>query len=89
MVAASGAPLRSRARAPQGRGLSCRGAGALGARASVMVAPGFSSRRMGLVAPWHVGSAQIRDPPMSPALAGRFFTAERPVKPSPWILEYA
>ena len=28
----------------------------------------------GLVAPWHVGSSQTRDQPVSPALAGRFLT---------------
>ena len=36
---------------------------------------------MGLVAVWHVASSQIRGEPMSPALAGRFFTAELPGKP--------
>jgi len=30
----------------------------------------------GLVAPWHVGSSQIK--PVSAPLAGRFFTAEPP-----------
>ena len=36
---------------------------------------------MGLVAPRHVGSSRSRDHPMSPALAGRFFTTESPRKP--------
>ena len=36
---------------------------------------------MGLVAPRHVGSSQIRDQTHSPALAGRFFTAEPPGEP--------
>ena len=32
-------------------------------------------------APWHVGSLWARDSPVSPALAGRFFTTEPPGKP--------
>ena len=32
-----------------------------GARVSVVVVLGFSGWWMGLVAPWHVGSSQIRD----------------------------
>ena len=35
----------------------------------------------GLIAPWHVGSSRTRDHPMSPSLAGRFFTTESPRKP--------
>ena len=37
---------------------------------------------MGLVAPWHVGSSWIRHRPVSPALAGGFFTTEPPGKKS-------
>ena len=40
----------------------------------------------GLVALQHVGSFQNRDRNMSPALAGRFFTAEPPGKSPLWVL---
>ena len=67
----------------------------LGVLASLAAEPGFRVHRLrqqqqmpaqwlwhtGLVAPWHVGSSQIRDWTMSPVLAGRFFTAEPPRKP--------
>ena len=61
----------------------CR-AWALGAQASVVVARGLSScgtwalelrlRRMGLVAPRHVGSSWPGIEPLSPALTGGFLT---------------
>ena len=38
--------------------------------------------RTGLAALWQVGSSWTRDEPMSPALAGRFFTTEPPRKPT-------
>ena len=37
---------------------------------------------MGSVAPWHVGSSWIGHRPVSPALAGGFFTTEPPGKKS-------
>ena len=37
----------------------------------------------GLVAPQHVRYSQIRDEPMSPAMAGTFFATEPPGKPKP------
>ena len=36
--------------------------------------------RMGLAAPWHVGSSRSRIKPMSPGLADGFFTTEPPGK---------
>ena len=53
---------------------------------SVVVAPGRWSTGsiavvQGLVAPWYVGSSQVRDQASSPALAGRVFTNEHPGSP--------
>ena len=40
----------------------------------------------GLAAPQHVGASWIRDPTMSLALAGGFFTSEPPGKPHHCVL---
>ena len=45
------------------------------------------AQHMGLVALRHVESSWTRTEPMSPALAGRFFTTKPPAKPPAVILK--
>ena len=78
-------------------GFSCRGAQALSAQSSVVAARGLSScgfwaleHRLKscvhrLRAPLHVRSSQIE--PVSPTLAGQFFTSGPPGKPSDQTLD--
>ena len=61
-------------------GFSCCRAWALKRRLS-------SCGCLSLVAPWHVGSFQIRDEPMFPALQGGFLTTGPTGKPSPILFE--
>ena len=89
-----GAPLRCGAQASYCGGFSCYEAWALGAWTSVAVACGLSScsswaleQRLNscgtwallLQSMWNLLGSGIE--PMSPALAGRFFTTEPPGKP--------
>ena len=70
-------------------GFSCRGARALGARTSVVVARGLSSCGLraqqlwctGLVAPRHVGSSRTRARTRVPCIAGGFLTTVPAGKP--------
>ena len=94
-----GAALRRGAWAPHCGGLSCRGAQALGKRASVVVARGLSScgsrapdRRLSSCGARAQLLRGTQDPPgpgpepVSPALAGGLPTTAPPGKPPPFIL---
>ena len=67
----------------------CR-AGALGEWTSVVAALGLQSTgskiTRGLVAPWHVGSLQVRDGTLVSCIGGRFFTSEPPGTPPHYFL---
>ena len=75
LVAAAGATLPCGARASHCGGLSCSGAWALGARASLVAARGLKLLR-GM---WDLPGAGLE--PVSPALAGGFLTTAPPGKP--------
>ena len=65
------------------RGLSLVGSGGYSLLQSTC------SRHKDLVAPWYVGSSQIRDQTVSPALAGRFLTTGPPGKSLPVYFGYS
>ena len=72
---------------------SC-GAQALGAWASVVLAPGLSSAgsaevAMGSAAPWHVGSSWTRDWSNVPCVTRGFLTTGPPGKPTAAVLNWA